>query len=279
MRCVTNRAPSRLRTARAALIWGTTLGVCLAAAPNAQAQARSVVLARVTDGESGRPLADAQLRLANTAFTSRSDSAGDARLARVPAGSYTVEVRRVGYEPAEVGVTLSGADTLALDIVLERAASTLEAVTVTGERSANGLEQFEARRARGFGQFIGPTTLAAEGSRDLGDVLAGRLRGVRVVTGRDGVSRYFVSQQTTDGALRGGASAGSASGRDAERKPPGACVMHVYLDGIFIVDQDVSFLDTRSIAAVEAYGSVAPPEFRRAGSRCGVILLWSRRES
>lgn len=253
-----------------------TCGLLLSLAPVAlRAQTGSVIIARVTDAEADRPLVGAQLRVAGASTSARSDSAGVARLVRVPGGQHVVEVRRVGYEPATLEVTLSGADTLDLAVALERAPRQLDTVTVTERAPVAGLEAFEARRARGLGQFLTPDLLDAEGGRELGDVLASRLRGVRVVTGRDGVSRYVVSPRVRGaGALLGGSTEDQR--RTSGRLPPGACVMHVYLDGVFVSDYDVSFIDTRSVAAVEAYGAAAPAQYRRAGSDCGVVLLWTR---
>jgi hypothetical protein len=244
------------------------------------AQSRSAVVAHVVDAESGAPLPGAQLRISALQQVARSDESGRAMLRRIPAGRVAIEVRRMGYLPASTEATLSGRDTLELEIALERAALAMDTVRVQAAAPAlaPGLETFERRRERGVGHFIEPKALEAQGTREFATVVAERMPGVRAVYGNDGISRYLVStRQRARDALLGRSP--DDDKRTQGKLPKLACVMHVYLDGVFISDYDVSFIDTAGIMAVEVYQADAPAELRRPGSDCGVVVLWTKRSA
>jgi hypothetical protein len=244
------------------------------------AQSHSTVVARVVDAESGAPLAGAQLRITALQQVARSDAAGRAVLRHIPAGRVEIEVRRIGYLPAATEATLSGHDTLELEVALERAALAMDTVRVEAAAPGGspGLETFERRRQRGVGHFLDPAALAVQGTREFATVVAERIPGVRAIYGTDGISRYLVSTR-----MRGRDALNGDPGDDVRRTqgklPAHACVMHVYLDGIFISDYDVSFIDTAAITAVEVYQADAPAELRRPGSDCGVVVLWTKRSA
>jgi hypothetical protein len=53
--------------------------------------------------------------------------------------------------------------------------------------------------------------------------------------------------------------------------------VHVYLDGSYIPGIDMGSLRAAGFEGVEYYTpSNVPPEFKRPGTQCGVLLLWSR---
>ncbi len=151
---------SRTVTASAALL-GAALGVGLDPAPTAAqppgaptpaeaaggatGRATAPVAVRVTvrgravDAADGRPVAAALVALrpagaapeaAGAERAARTDGDGRFALAGVPAGAWTVSVRRLGYAPAERAVRLP-ADTLVADLRLAPSALDLAAVTVT----------------------------------------------------------------------------------------------------------------------------------------------------
>ncbi|HEY0969378.1 MAG TPA: carboxypeptidase regulatory-like domain-containing protein [Gemmatimonadales bacterium] len=252
-----------------------TLLLVLFAAPLG-AQDASVLQARVTDLASRRPLAGVEVLVAVHQREARTDSAGIAVLRELPAGPAEVEVRALGYLPARAELVLSGRDTLEVLVALERAPLGMDTVRVAAAAVPLGLEVFDRRRRGSVGHFLDAATIEREQDRELATVVASSVPGVRAVTGTDGISRYLVAtRRRAQDALSGKPSEDSR--RTQGRLPPGACVMHVYVDGVFLSDYDVSGIETRSIAAIEVYGGSVPPELRRAGSDCGVVVLWTRR--
>ena len=78
----------------------------------------------------------------------------------------------------------------------------------------------------------------------------------------------------TQGLLRGG---GASDDRAlSARVPAGTCLMDIYVDAVFDASRDVSTFKTRELAAVEVYASAIPPQYRRPGAECGVVLLWTK---
>ena len=67
------------------------------------AQARtSLVIASVTDGQSGQPLADAEVKLSDVNMSATTDWSGEARIAKVAGGQHNFEIRKAGYDPLSV---------------------------------------------------------------------------------------------------------------------------------------------------------------------------------
>ena len=66
------------------------------------------------------------------------------------------------------------------------------------------------------------------------------------------------------------------------------CFVTVYVDGIRVYESnamtsaeeppDAYHVANRDLAGVEFYpdGGVAPPEYNKTGSGCGILLLWTR---
>ena len=83
---------SRVITAVALFAFSTT--------PRAGAQTpgkATLVIASVSDGQSGAPLADAQVSLSDLNVSARTDWSGEARIPNVSPGQHKFEIRRAGY--------------------------------------------------------------------------------------------------------------------------------------------------------------------------------------
>ncbi|RQO29922.1 TonB-dependent receptor [Taibaiella sp. KBW10] len=78
------------------------------------------------------PKEQASIRLNNTAYQSITDSQGRYRLCAIPPGRYQVQVSAKGYKSISRKLVLQAADTLRLDLDLEKEGQTLEDVVVTG---------------------------------------------------------------------------------------------------------------------------------------------------
>lgn len=87
----------------------------------------------VRDSSSQAGVSDVQVSLSGTRLGARTNSAGQYAINGVPAGSYTLEARRLGYRPSTIpNVSVIDGATAVVDISLGRAALNLEAVVTTG---------------------------------------------------------------------------------------------------------------------------------------------------
>jgi hypothetical protein len=63
--------------------------------------------------------------------------------------------------------------------------------------------------------------------------------------------------------------------RSSEITPTDRCGVEVFLNGLRTLDT-LAGLTARDVNGVEFYTTgIVPPQFRRAGSACPVLLLWS----
>src|SRR5439155_24602352 len=113
------------------LRWCALLGALVIAAQPAAAQSATVV-GTVTAARTHEPLAGATLQVEGTRLGAVSNASGSYRIPNVPAGSYTLSARLLGYARSMQSVTVRDTATLATNFALERTATTLDVMVVTG---------------------------------------------------------------------------------------------------------------------------------------------------
>ena len=96
------------------------------------AQSTGTISGRVVDAQGG-PLQGASVSLAGTTRGAIVRSDGSYRLT-APAGRYEIRARLLGYTPRADSVTVGAGGDVTKSFTLERAATSIEAVTVTGTR-------------------------------------------------------------------------------------------------------------------------------------------------
>jgi hypothetical protein len=238
---------------------------------------------RVVASATGRPVAGATVRLGSALAPRTTDAAGGFVFPRVPAGTYAVTVTHLDFGPRTVTAAIGGdgpemelrlparGDGGSLVAVL-RSPVRLAAVRATARRGSLESVGFVARQRQGAGVFITPEKM----DRYRGSPLSSLLRavpGVRIIEYQPPPRRikaYTPPKEHRVQPTRGGE--GMRLG----------CFMSVYLDGVEVQSgspyegNDIDANILTGIKAVEVYRGLSeiPPEYR--GSRCGVILLWSR---
>lgn len=100
----------------------------------AAGQGTGTLTGRVTDQQTGAPIAGARLQVIGRLLGTTSRSDGTYRLA-VPAGPHDIRVTAIGYSLARRTVTASAGAPQTVDFALERSSVQLQAVTVTGTRT------------------------------------------------------------------------------------------------------------------------------------------------
>ena len=157
---------------RAAYVIGALLAVPWTAPLGAQ-QPTGTIRGRVTDGATQQALSGVTVAVGNRAAQAQND--GRYVITGIPAGSYSVRARVIGYTPATQPVTVAGGDTVVVDLALSPQAVGLSEIVVTG---------YGTQRA---GNITGAVTQVSSAEFNTGRVITpqalilGKVAGVRVV--------------------------------------------------------------------------------------------------
>jgi hypothetical protein len=219
----------------------------------------------------GAPVPDVLVEIRSTTGAAltplHTDSAGRFELMLPAAGRYELRASRLGY--AVIGPTeLVAERDRELEIVLRMSteALALNPVEVTVRRAARTqLDEVRNRidwlRRIGIGhtltreeieQRAAPTLPALIGS------MSPRVRTLNTVTGREAILMASPGATTS-----------------------GVCTPSIYVDGMLETDfVEFNLILPQHLEAVEVYtgGALAPPQYR-AGTACGVVLFWTRRDA
>jgi hypothetical protein len=199
------------------------------------------------------PLGDATVSFLGSTMRVVTGPNGRFRVREMKPGEYILIVRRIGYSASSVTVRMAQGDTLSPALVMKRAVTQLDTVTVEGQRFTPAMMEFEGRRKLGFGHFITQADIEKRNAVVLSDLLVG----VPSV----GVSVY--------GGWPKNIRAGSG------------CPFVVYIDGVRIPTRNDfdNLAVPKEIAGIEIYSGAAtiPLQYKPiSGSFCGVMLIWTR---
>lgn len=213
----------------------------------------TAVLSGVVLGTADAPVEGAEVRVRGTGRSMRTDAAGRYSLAGLPAGTQVIEVRRFGYEVAELPVDLLSEATTTRDVHLRRAIVTLDSMRIVATRSKYPEFADHQKFAVG-GIFLGPERVMRERVTFTSDILA-KLPGFRVMQSHGRGIIY----STRSGAL---------------------CRVNVVIDGVNILTGDRSAISVddvqpTDVGAIEAYraGEIAPETYDRG---CGAVVIWTK---
>ena len=157
------------------------------------------IVGRVVDASNGGPVPGAQVTIQGRVITSMTDWSGRYALNAVPAGTYTVTVRTIGYTPKTVsGVNVPAGTAVPLDVTLTASAIEVAAVEVTAEMErgsvANALN--EQRNATGVMSGVTAEQIQKSPDSDAGQAVQ-RVSGVTVQDGRYVFVRGLGERYTT----------------------------------------------------------------------------------
>jgi hypothetical protein len=220
---------------------------------------RGVIVGVVRDS-SGARLASARIVVVKTGIQAVSDDSGAFRLTGLPVGPVTLQVRRLGYAPADLSVTLDAGESRELAVVLAASAESLEPMEVKADAARGKMSGFNARRERGIGTFITRDDIERRQPGKVSQLL-------RYVSG------LYVPQENSD--MRP-----SAVGmrRSAGMTAQASCVVQFYVDGQYYPDGRADDFRPVEVEGIEIYKSASeiPAVFRGRDSMCGVIGIWTR---
>lgn len=137
----------------------------------------AIITGRVTDSKSGEPISGAQVQVRGTSLGSVTASDGRFRIAGVPDGAITIQVKAIGYVSSERHASVATGASISLDFQLVELALMLEQVVVTGSPIA--------ARKREVGNSISQITMAkvVTPNANVDNLLQGRAVGMNVQEG------------------------------------------------------------------------------------------------
>jgi TonB-linked SusC/RagA family outer membrane protein len=124
--------------------FGALLALATFLAPQRSLAAQGAnVEGTITDAASGAPIADATVTVEGTRLQGVTNARGVYRITNIPAGTVTLQVRRIGYKTLSTAVTLADNQTFTGNYAISASVVVLEEVVVTGtagkqERRAQG---------------------------------------------------------------------------------------------------------------------------------------------
>jgi hypothetical protein len=208
---------------------------------------------QVVAATSGKPVAGAQVNIAGGPKT-RANDKGEWTLTDAPVGTRQLEVRSVGFYPERRPVDVI-ANTPPIRSELFTLQAMLDTVRVNGNRmrataDASGFEY--RRQTAGVGRFLSAADIARGASVSPSDVFR-RIPGVSVELDTVKIRGAF----------------GDCS--------PALYVNGAYIPGPVDVDNiDLLVSNPKDITGIEIYYDQVPPQFQRALSGCGAIVIWTK---
>jgi hypothetical protein len=144
------------------------------------------IVGKVVDAQTGQGLSDAGVQVVGTTLGTMSGVGGRFELRAVPAGTVTLQVRRIGFAAKTVtGIVLAAGQTLEQDIALETVTLQLSAVTVSAEKEKGSVaDALDAQRtATGLVNAVTAEQIAKSPDSDAA-AAAQRVSGVTVQDGK-----------------------------------------------------------------------------------------------
>ena len=215
-----------------------------------------------------KPVPEARLSVVGTGIVTVSDTDGTFRIASLPSGSQSVEVKMMGYGALLLPVRIEQGQTATLEVILTAVAAPLETVEVTGDTMiVPGMRGFQERKVRGVGRFFTREDIERMQVRLFTDILR-RVPGMQV--------------QSVKGSYGEGYSV--QTGRTQSISGARTCPVLFYVNGSpFPLGGDIAinnFISPEEVAAVEVYTGTSqiPPQFNSSmyNARCGVVVIWTR---
>lgn len=247
-----------LRTALCALMAGASM--CLTTVGSAQQIDTGVLMLRIVDFNTQRPLAGVRVSFPDLSLSTESDLTGYAYLTEIPLGNHHLDVELGGYASVQAILDFEPDELWAEgEVVLVPELEGVEVIGTSRVRSLRLLEKgFYQRERQGFGRFFTREDAVLQQAFFLSDVLR-RVPGIRV--GPSGI--------TTGTGFNGFQG-------EQSRRSYRSCTPAIFLDDAEwkgrLDDLPVSWIE-----GMEVYnrGSLAPARYNVFGG-CGVLVIWTR---
>jgi Carboxypeptidase regulatory-like domain/TonB-dependent Receptor Plug Domain len=235
-----------------------------------RADSTVMLVGRVLDGTDSAGVSGANVQIVGTALSVRSDGRGMFRVAGVPAGQHTIEVRAFRYSRLGRTVTFVLGDSIRLDLYMDRVAQLLSEMTVHGRsmRVPRGFELVYARGARGWGTLITAEQIDSLGPRDVKSMFES-IAGVVVTQHGVFFNRCYGNRELWGEYAELWIDGNRVTRFNSSDDPSDSRRFNDFLENIPPSD----------VQAIEVYSSSVniPAEFTSGGSPCAVIAVWRKR--
>jgi len=214
------------------------------------------IAGQLVDNQSHQPVGGARVGLLGVRKELESDSAGRFSHTGLPAGTYVVQVRAIGYSAASRIVQLGEGEVRTELFELERLPYVLDPLLVEQRPgfSEERRRAFERRRQAGRGYFLTDEDIKRENARSLGDLLR-HVPGVRMQC------------------------RGSMAGCTVRMaRAPRECKPDFVVDGFAASNSTSLDMPSIGIIGIEIYRTLSetPMEFLRTDNQCGMIVIWTQ---
>ena len=242
-------------------IGDSTTAIALASDSGASAKVRSQTTVRRGSsnltgsvvGPDGKAMAGVKVTVWGTGLEATTRADGHFRLAGLPAGTFSVEARAIGYDPQRAAVDLTSKKEASVRLVFVKRVNELSRVVVMGKPSnrIHDLDEFLTRARSGMGHYLMGGDERLKSAFAVTDAMRS-IAGVNIVP-----SGQFGNVIL----LRG------------------RCTPGVYVDGVEMHDGYQSVDDIvppQQVAGIEVYTGLgeAPMQYNTNG--CGVVLIWTK---
>ena len=207
----------------------------------------TAILSGIVRGLGDAPLASVNVGVRGSGATARTDSLGHYSLRGLPAGTQVLDVRHLGYDPAELSVELRSGVMVTHDVRMRRIVN-LDSVRVVAIRSRYR-EFNELLTHRHFGIFIGPEEMEWRKRVSYASDVIRMIPGFRI--SGEGIKGEVLSSRGS-----------------------GSCMPNIVINDM--EKQSINDVAASQIGAIAAYraGEIAPRFYDRG---CGAILIWTKR--
>jgi hypothetical protein len=235
---------------------------------------RGEIHGRLIDDNTGAPIPGARVELLDELRRpirgTVTDDDGRFRIPQVRSGPFLLRAARLGYRTTTTPRwRIQGGEVLQVEVRMDIDAvvlAPLEIVAARRPQPSPVLEGFRARMASGLGYFVTRADIEARNPSMISDMLA-MVPGVHLEGSGSGLRRTIHMGRA--GATR--------------------CPAQIFVDGflfnrpvmgrgddVFVIDDAVT---PSSVEGIEIYRGLAgvPAEFLNPNSRCGVVVIWTRR--
>jgi len=231
------------------------------------------IVGTVVEAQSRTPIAGAEVVLSEAGRKTFADRDGRFAFMLLDAGTVRLKISSLGYADSEGSVEVEAGRVVEVEVILDVEPLSLDPITVTATRGDErlvlpGLKDIEARRSSGWGQFILEEDIQGRAPARVTDLLQGST-GVEVLANGQAILMRRTQCPPTvyiDDVRVTRCSVGSGPSR------PGCNAFRESADA-------VNLLSPSEILAIEVYRGPAetPGAYLDSNSRCGVILIWTRR--
>ena len=227
--------------------------------PRAGAHRRAVsgigaLIGHVTDAKTGQHVPYATIAIEGTDRAATASDSGTYRIAGLQSGAYNVLARALGYAPTRVAVTIVAGLATEVDLALEKSASPLDRVVVTGT-----VVPMEVKAVPSPVTVITADEIAEQHPRTTVEVF--RQLVPSAVAWDDGMN-----PENTTISMRG-----------ASTLNPGSGAVKVYLDGVEISDRDFAAVDPASIDHIEVLRGPEAAAIYGSDAIGGVMQVFTKR--